>query len=444
MKFFLLAFMSIIILFSGCTTTNVNQPPVINTFNTSSNAKTTQAKQKSTKTYPGAEQQVKVNKPTTVAKPTPSPYETNVPTTTSMEPPVKTTPVEEMPAPVVMAMATPTPSTSVEQEQQPEPVISTTKVHRPLSHDGIMIKIAVLVPQKTIKKYAITSVNSVMSYLLYKNYSFDLNVFNTNDEREDSILNALTEIKAGGYTHIIAPLTPEGAQIVADRVKDEIVFIPTLNHSSIRGAGSNIVFGGIDYDQQVALLTEFANEKVGTFEDGSALSYQLNGFVKKNASRVFYEKRIENSKANFKQLFKGNTSLNNASLYLNTPLVTTSLIASQLRANGIAPYALLSTQINYNPLLLTLTQYEDRDNMFIANSIKRAPAELEEINALFGHDIVYDWVNYSTTIGTDYLCNQFFGNSVSKTFSETVSSNQVIYQTAIYKPGRNEFIKIQK
>ena len=61
-------------------------------------------------------------------------------------------------------------------------------------------------------------------------------------------------------------------------------------------------------------------------------------------------------------MFKGNSSLNNTSLYLNTQLVTASLIASQLRANDIRPYALLSTQVNYNPLLLTLTQYEDRDN----------------------------------------------------------------------------------
>lgn len=59
-------------------------------------------------------------------------------------------------------------------------------------------------------------------------------------------------------------------------------------------------------------------------------------------------------------------------------------------------------------MLLTLTQYEDRDDMFIANSIKRAPASLEETNALFGHDIVYDWVNYSTSIGIDLLAAHFF------------------------------------
>ncbi|MDD4506983.1 MAG: hypothetical protein PHE60_11490, partial [Sulfurospirillaceae bacterium] len=79
---------------------------------------------------------------------------------------------------------------------------------------------------------------------------------------------------------------------------------------------------------------------------------------------------------------------------------------------------------------------------FVANSIQRAPAELEEINAFFGHDIVYDWVNYSTSIGTDYLCNQFFAGRTTQTFTEVIRNNQVIYNTAIYKAGRNEFSKV--
>jgi SRSO17 transposase len=194
----------------------------------------------------------------------------------------------------------------------------------------------------------------------------------------------------------------------------------------------------------MALLAPYANERVGTFEDGSGLSLQLGTLAKKNSTRVFYEKRIESSKANFKQLFKGNNSLNNASFYLNTPLVTSSLIASQLRANDIAPYALLSTQINYNPLLLTLTQSEDRDKMFIANSIQKTPAKLEEINALFGHDIVYDWVNYSTSVGADLLATHFFENKTERVFKESISNNQVVYNTVIVKPAQHSFKPISQ
>ena len=353
-----------------------------------------------------------------------------------------------------LAMATPTPSTSVEPTQESPSVDDTSTAQdaivtpvlaapmpKPLNDDSTMIKIAVLVPQKTIKKYAITSVNSVISYLLYKNYYFDLNVFNSGDEKEESIAKALSDIQAGGYHYIIAPVTADGANIIARRVTDTLVFIPTLHRSNVQSAGSNIIFGGIDYDQQIALLASKANEHVGTFGDGSSLSYQLNDLVKKNNNYVFYEKRVDSPKTNFKQMFKGNSSLNNASLYLNTQLVTSSLIASQLRANDIHPYTLLSTQVNYNPLLLTLTQYEDRDKMYIANSIKRAPAGLEEINTMFGHDIVYDWVNYSTAIGADYLCQQFFNGSIARTFKENIVNNQVVYNTSLYQLGRNEFIR---
>lgn len=426
------SFLSVVMigaLFWGCTP-NAVQPPTISTYNTSSNAKgkTTPSNQKSTATYPGSKEQMETKKtiPTQTVPPV-------IPQTPMVDTTIASTPL--MIAPLDAPIEQPsTPSTFT----QP-PLTSTPLI---LSHNGEMIKIAVLIPQKTIKKYAITSVNSVMSYLLYKNYSFDLNVFNSGDEKEDAIRKALSDIQSGGYHYIIAPVTAEGAAVIAANVRDTMVFIPTLHRSSVAVAGENIVFGGIDYDQQVSLLSQHANERVGTFEDGSALSFQLNALVKKNSERVFYEKRVESSKANFKGMFKGNTSLNSASFYLNTPLVTSSLIASQLRANSIYPHALLSTQINYNPLLLTLTQYEDRDNMFIANSIQRTPAKLEEINTLFGHDIVYDWVNYATSIGADLLATHFFGNQTERIFKEQLINNQIVYNTRIVKPERYSFTPV--
>ncbi|MBP9612191.1 MAG: hypothetical protein KBE05_01345 [Sulfurospirillum sp.] len=426
------SFLSVVMigaLFWGCTP-NAVQPPTISTYNTSSNAKvkTSPSNQKSTTTYPGSKEQIETYK--TAPSQTVPPV---MPQAPMVDTTIASTPL--MIAPLDAPIEQPsTPSTFT----QP-PLTSTPLI---LSHNGEMIKIAVLIPQKTIKKYAITSVNSVMSYLLYKNYSFDLNVFNSGDEKEDAIRKALSDIQSGGYHYIIAPVTAEGAAVIAANVRDTMVFIPTLHRNSVAVAGENIVFGGIDYDQQVSLLSQHANERVGTFEDGSALSFQLNALVKKNSERVFYEKRVESSKANFKGMFKGNTSLNSASFYLNTPLVTSSLIASQLRANSIYPHALLSTQINYNPLLLTLTQYEDRDNMFIANSIQRTPAKLEEINTLFGHDIVYDWVNYATSIGADLLATHFFGNQTERIFKEQLINNQIVYNTRIVKPERYSFTPV--
>jgi hypothetical protein len=422
---FLAPFIGFLLFFAGCTGTTGPKAPVINTYNTSSNT-ALKPNQKSTMTYPGS------------GKPIVSPN-AQVPT-----PPIQSDPVIIESAPITTVEIPPLASTT-EVALPSQEAIEKTYDAPPvgLSHNGEMIKIAVLIPQKTIKKYAITSVNTVISYLLYQNYSFDLNVFNSGDEKEESILKALGDIKAGGYTYIIAPVTPEGANVIAAHVKETIVFIPTLHHSSLNIVNENIFFGGIDYEGQVALLSGHAGERVGIFEDGSGLSFQLSAFVKKYHERVFYEKRVESSKANFKQMFKGNTSLNSASYYLNTPLVTSSLIASQLRANDIYPHALLSTQINYNPLLLTLTQYEDRNDMFIANSIQRTPANLEEINTLFGHDIVYDWVNYATSIGAEFVTTHFYANPNEKIFTEGFKNRQIVYNTSVYKPERHAFKKIQ-
>ncbi len=412
-----------VLIFAGCTGgTSQPKAPVINTYNTSSNA-LIKPNQKSTMNYPGSGKPLVVPKPEEVKQSDPVIID-NTPIAST-----QITVIETLP-----------PSEPVTQEILP----LTQETHaQELSHNAEMIKIAVLIPQKVIKKYAITSVNTVISYLLYKNYSFDLNVFNSGDEKEESILKALADIQAGGYTHIIAPVTAEGATLIATHLKDTVVFIPTIHRNSVNITNENIFFGGIDYEGQIALLREHANERVGIFEDGSGLSFQLSSFAKKYHERIFYEKRVESSKANFKQMFKGNTSLNNATYYLNTPLVSSSLIASQLRANSIYPHALLSTQINYNPLLLTLTQYEDRNDMFIANSIQRTPAVLEEINTLFGHDIVYDWVNYATSIGTEFVTTRFYQNPNEKVFKENIIAQQIVYNTFIVKPERHAFKRVQ-
>ncbi len=216
-----------VLFFVGCADRS-NQPktPVINTYNTSSNAPA-KPNQKSTLTYPGS------------GKPIPPKEEEAKPSEPVI---IDNTPITSEQIPIIE-----TPLIGEPITQEALPVVEETQPIG-LSHNGEMIKIAVLIPQKTIKKYAITSVNTVISYLLYKNYSFDLNVFNSGDEKEESILKALTDIKAGGYTYIIAPVTPEGANVIATHVTDTLVFIPTIHRNSVAIVNENIFFGGIDYE----------------------------------------------------------------------------------------------------------------------------------------------------------------------------------------------------
>lgn len=304
--------------------------------------------------------------------------------------------------------------------------------------ENAYIKLAILVPEKIIRHYSITSVNSVISYLLSKNASFDIQVFNTKDESQTSMSIALENIKRLGYNIIIAPVTPQGAEFLAQNANNFLVFIPTIHSSLITNKSNNLIYGGINYDEQIKLLTRYANQRVAIFSDGSLLGTQLDDMVKQNVY-VDYENEITNTNIDLKSMLKNNKNLNLASIFLNLPLDKTSLLSSLLRVYEINAYSLLSTQINYHPMLLALTQYDDRKKMYLANSIQDAPQNIRAINEIFGHSITYDWVNYSTNIGIDYIYTHYFAPNIKRVFTEALDENQIIYKTSIMRPTRYGF-----
>jgi len=315
------------------------------------------------------------------------------------------------------------------------------RIFRVFEDEESSIRIAMLIPQKSIRRYASTTVNSVLAYLVSKQNSFEVRVFNSNDEKEESILRELENIKNENFRYVIAPVTTEGAQIIMDNEEDLVIYIPTVNKNTLENSTSNITFGGIDYEKQIDELLKYTNDKVAYFSDGSNLSKSLNKLLIEKNPEIIYSKSINSSRVSFKHMFKNNKKLLQSSIFMNTPLVKTSLIASQLRVYDIETYALLSTQINYNPMLLTLTQYEDRKDFYIANSIGKTTVEMEELNSLFGHDIVYDWVNYSTSVGIDYFYTNYFVPTASKSFNEKIVENQVEYEVSIVRPKRYKFEK---
>lgn len=308
--------------------------------------------------------------------------------------------------------------------------------------EELSIRVALLVPQKSIRRYAITTVNSVIAYMLSKEHNFELKVFNSIDEERDSLLNALHLIKEENFQYVIAPLTQNGADVVIENAKNLLVYIPTIHQSNYQNTSSNVIFGGIDYRSQITELLKLSNQKIAIFSDGSQMGDELGQLIEAQDPHVIYSEIVNNSKTDFKKMLKTNTRLDNSSIFLNTPLVKTSLLASQFRFYERQPYSILSTQINYNPLLLTLTQYEDRENFYIANSIGSGATKIEETNTLFGHNIVYDWVNYSTSVGIDYIYSFYLSPSSPREFHEEIIDNQVHYNISIIKPTRYKFEKV--
>ncbi|MDR2080923.1 MAG: hypothetical protein LBP54_03415 [Campylobacteraceae bacterium] len=305
------------------------------------------------------------------------------------------------------------------------------------------IKLAVLIPQKSIKSYALTSVNAVLAYLFRQRSNFELAVFNSGDESEEAIKSTLNEMRKNAYVHVIAPVTQDGVSALIENSYGLYVFIPTLHKSLYEDAPNNIIFGGIDYNAQIEILNEFVKGSVVIFSGESKLELSLNDMVKnqdKEVKEIFY---FSGTKDNFKKALEKNRELSNSSIYLNMRRSMSSLLASQLRVYKQSPHALLTTQINYHPDILNFTQYEDRKNMYLANSIGRIDPYIESINAFLGNNMEYEWVNYAISIGVEHINANFFNEEMDSIFDEHVGSNgQIEYGTRIFKAGQFGFMEV--
>ena len=293
-------------------------------------------------------------------------------------------------------------------------------------------KVAVIVPEKVLKSYSNIIINSSVAYLLRQKARVSVNVFLIGTEDESKISSLVSELAAQDYRFVIAGFTIKGANALANLGADDMYFyIPTLNKNSTNINASNIYFGGIDYDAQIQKLLDFSNDYIASFYDDSALSSSLN---QKLASLRPKTKsiKLEGDKTNFETLFR-RARLDNASIFLNTPLVKSAILSSQIRANETAPYMILSTQIGYNPTLLSLTQPEDRVLLLIANSIANDDAGLSYLNEMLGHSIDYNWVAYATNVGLDYFYTQMMSTKSQRLFSEQMQNNQILYNIRIMK-----------
>jgi hypothetical protein len=301
------------------------------------------------------------------------------------------------------------------------------------------LKVALLAPKKVIKSYTNSVSNAVISYLIFKDLPFQFEVFDSGDEEEASIYQKLSEIRAKGYQLVIAPFTQKGAEIVIRNASDLLVFIPTINKYEIPEASANIIFGGIDYRKQIDALLTYANDKIVLFNDGSRRSQELSAYIKEQVfDSVVYEKDIKKIKTNLKGIIKDNKKLKKSSIFLNMPIVKSSLLASQLSQYDVEPHVLLSTQANYNPLLFKLTQFKDREYFYIANSISNYDPYLKEINLLLGNNPSFSWIDYSASIGMDYILSTQLENG-QRIFNEDIYDNQIEYKVHIEKAGESSF-----
>ncbi len=336
-------------------------------------------------------------------------------------------------------------------------------------YSNTTLRIAMLLPSKKIGKYASTTTNAAFAYLLSKSNSFTLKRYNIQTEEFGEIQTALDLIKAEGFSYVIAPLTKKGAQNLIALDPDLNVYIPTVNKNDINVSSNYLTFGGIDYKAQSDLLLKKAHSPLIIFSDKSSIGkelafYQEEQFlhpkIKEELSYddeepELYEntqvkplyKNITEPKVikyfisrrttNLERYLKENENIIGGSFFINTPIIKSGMIMSQLTLYDVNATNILSTQINYDPLLLSMTQYIDRKNMVVANSITKNNNTLIEINSLLGNDIVYDWINYTTTVGIDYFYNLITGEA--REYDIIIDNNQMVYDIELLRPSLSRF-----
>ena len=348
---------------------------------------------------------------------------------------------------------------------------------------GGKLKIALLLPYKKIGKYASSTVNASFSYLMTKSNPFALKSYRIESENQEEIDKAIKRIEADGFRYVIAPLTKEGATNLIDLHPNLNIYIPTINKNDINSSAPYL-FGGIDYKAQSRLLLKEAVSPLVIFSDKSKTGKKLALYQEKEflhptrsieetveeegifgsffnsssatdtvdadnkrvaveddanlSERKVIKYFISRRSTNLERYLKDNEKIINGSFFINTPIIKSGMIMSQLTLYDTNATNVLSTQINYNPLLLSMTQYIDREKMIVANSIIKNNSVVVETNSLLGNDIVYDWINYSTTIGIDYFYNQITGEE--RDYNIKIQNNQVIYETELLRPGRTKFL----
>lgn len=293
-------------------------------------------------------------------------------------------------------------------------------------------KIAVLIPHKVIKSFSVTIANSILAYVINQNLNVNVRFFYTGDETAEAIEKSISQIRAQGYELVIAAVTDVGLSEL-EKHSDLVFFVPTLSGGSY---SSNIIFGGIDYNEQIDALLEIAGHKIVIFSDGSKLTELLNSYISQKGNVTYSQ--LVTKKVNFGEMFKDNRDINGTSVFLNTPLIVSSLLASQIRTYDLDPINLLSTQINYNNALFSITQPENLEKLYIANSIPEFDPKISAYGDLFELNLEYDWVAYASMVGVEYLYSKYFGN-IKQLFEHDIKANKIIYKTRIMRADKHGF-----
>jgi len=299
-------------------------------------------------------------------------------------------------------------------------------------------KVAFIYPSSLLYKYARSSINTASGYLSFIKTNYNLVVIDSVNENMDSIEQAFDRVKEEGITKVIALYTPNAINNINKIALENIlVYLPLIEKKESLETNNNLIFGSISYEEQLKKLSYYSDGANILFYQDTYLGNKLKNAYETVVQGTTVRKEIKKDETNFKAIVS-DARLKNSFLFLNTDIVKSALILSQLRANNIYPQMIFSTQINFDPVLMSLTQDEDRKKLVLANSIEDVNSKLKDEIVSYGGNIIYEWVDYSTLVGINYLIN---GNN--DFIATKIVENQAVYVPRIFKSTAYGFVEIK-
>lgn len=334
--------------------------------------------------------------------------------------PIKPAPIVVEPKPIVV---------------EPEPILVEPA---PIVIEEVN-KIAVIYPSKIVGKYAKTTLNTISAYLIYLDKKFEIETFDTMDESPENITNEIRALQEKGFTKVIAMFTQNGFNVLnaQENLTSIYFYFPLIHKEEVVTQNSNFLFGGISYDRQMDLLSSMSSGRNTMFYVESYIGNKLKQSYMNKVPNFGIIKEIERQNNNYKYIMNDNKMIG-STVFLNTPIIKSSIILSQLTTYEVNPIKILSTQLNYSPLMVKLTQAHDRENLYVVNSILDVDVFLEEYTKLLDADINYNWVDYSSLVGVNYL---LFTNESNWVHTKIVE-NQADYLPMVYKATSYGFEKL--
>ena len=317
-------------------------------------------------------------------------------------------------------------------------------LHTHSESDNGVLKVAILLPSSEIGAYAMQIPNSVLNYFIFNQTPFEIKVFNFVTQNSHNLDKAIKEATDEGFSSIILVATQSGVQsLLSLSIPSHVnILIPTININDIEEINlfpSNIYFGAISYkDQMDKLLETLQPKKIAIYSENSMVSTNIADYLHaKEELNITAEHTVKDKNVYFKKLIDIPEIDNNVSVIVNTPIVTSSIILSNLSYYQKEVRNILSTQINYRPSIFHLTQEQDLKQLYLANSNIQRNDTMDDISQMTNNDIRYDWVNYTSTLGVDYLVN--IAGYKTAYFNFKVKDNQLLYDIELVQPREFAF-----